>query len=135
MSGKHYTDSLKGYDRDAFYAPAEAIKIAKSTAKAKFDENLDVAFNLGFHTAPHQHAGDYHWHVHVWPQVTTLAGFERGTGVMINVVSPEQAAETLRRVGAVTCCRNVSWRLPTFSGVAPGAAYFASTSSLSLTGV
>ena len=47
MSGKHYTDSLKGYDRDAFYAPTEAIKIAKSTAKAKFDENLDVAFNLG----------------------------------------------------------------------------------------
>lgn len=60
----------------------------------------DVAFNVGIHTAPHQHTGDYHWHVHVWPQVTTQAGFERGTGVMINIVAPEAAAKTLRSVGA-----------------------------------
>lgn len=61
----------------------------------------DVAFNLGFHTAPHHHTGDYHWHVHLWPVLVTQAGFERGTGVMINVVPPEQAADTLRSVGAV----------------------------------
>ena len=23
----------------------------------------------------------FHWHVHVWPKATTLAGFEMGTGV------------------------------------------------------
>jgi UDPglucose--hexose-1-phosphate uridylyltransferase len=61
----------------------------------------DVAFNLGFHSAPHQHTGDYHWHVHLWPVLTTQAGFERGTGVMINVVPPEAAADTLRSVGAM----------------------------------
>jgi UDPglucose--hexose-1-phosphate uridylyltransferase len=60
----------------------------------------DVAFNLGFHTAPHQHTGQYHWHVHVWPNLVTQAGFERGTGVMINVVPPEQACSLLRDVGA-----------------------------------
>ncbi len=47
MSGKKYTDSLKGYDRDGFYAPVEALKLVKSTAKAKFDENVDVVFRLG----------------------------------------------------------------------------------------
>jgi large subunit ribosomal protein L1 len=47
MSGKSYTDSLKAFDRDAFYSPNEAIKIAKNTAKAKFDENIDVVFRLG----------------------------------------------------------------------------------------
>ena len=47
MSGKKYTDSLKGYDRDAFYGPVEALKLVKSTAKAKFDENVDVVFRLG----------------------------------------------------------------------------------------
>ncbi len=47
MSGKHFTDSLKTYDRDAFYSPNEAIKIAKNTAKAKFDENVDIVFRLG----------------------------------------------------------------------------------------
>lgn len=60
----------------------------------------DVAFNLGFHSAPHQHGGEYHWHAHLWPQITTQAGFERGTGVMINVVAPEAAAASLRAVGA-----------------------------------
>ena len=58
----------------------------------------DVAYNLGFHTAPHEHSGQYHWHVHLWPNLVTQAGFERGTGVMINVMPPEQAAETLRAV-------------------------------------
>jgi large subunit ribosomal protein L1 len=47
MSGKNFTDSLKTYDRDAFYSPTEAIKIAKNTAKAKFDENVDIVFRLG----------------------------------------------------------------------------------------
>jgi UDPglucose--hexose-1-phosphate uridylyltransferase len=60
----------------------------------------DVAFNLGFHTAPHQHTGQYHWHAHVWPNLVTQAGFERGTGVMINVVPPEQACTLLRDVSA-----------------------------------
>jgi UDPglucose--hexose-1-phosphate uridylyltransferase len=60
----------------------------------------DVAYNLGFHTAPHQHTGQYHWHAHVWPNLVTQAGFERGTGVMINVVPPEQAADLLRSVTA-----------------------------------
>ena len=58
----------------------------------------DVAYNIGFHTAPHEHSGQYHWHVHLWPNLVTQAGFERGTGVMINVMPPEQAAETLRAV-------------------------------------
>jgi len=60
----------------------------------------DVAYNLGFHTAPHEHAGEYHWHVHLWPNLVTQAGFERGTGVMINVMPPELVAETLRAVRA-----------------------------------
>lgn len=47
MSGKKYTDSLKAYDREAFYGPTEALKLAKNSAKAKFDENIDVVFRLG----------------------------------------------------------------------------------------
>ena len=58
----------------------------------------DVAYNLVFHTAPHQHTGEYHWHVHLWPKLVSTAGFERGTGVLINIVPPENAADRLRRV-------------------------------------
>jgi UDPglucose--hexose-1-phosphate uridylyltransferase len=54
---------------------------------------------LVFHTAPHRHAGPFHWHVHVLPRVTSVAGFEQGTGVMIDIVAPELAAKHLRVVG------------------------------------
>jgi UDPglucose--hexose-1-phosphate uridylyltransferase len=59
----------------------------------------DVAYNLVFHTAPHRHAGPYHWHVHLLPRLTSVAGFEQGTGVLIDIVSPELAAKQLSVVG------------------------------------
>jgi len=56
----------------------------------------DVAYNVVFHTAPHQHRDEhYHWHVHVVPRLTSVAGFEQGTGVLINIVAPELAAQQL----------------------------------------
>lgn len=55
----------------------------------------DAAYNIVFHTAPHHHEGPFHWHVHVVPRLTSLAGFEQGTGVMINIVAPETAARHL----------------------------------------
>jgi UDPglucose--hexose-1-phosphate uridylyltransferase len=59
----------------------------------------DVAYNLVFHTAPHRHAGPYHWHVHLLARLTSVAGFEQGTGVLIDIVSPELAAKQLSVVG------------------------------------
>ncbi|MGH2683928.1 MAG: galactose-1-phosphate uridylyltransferase [Actinomycetota bacterium] len=56
----------------------------------------DIApYNIVFHTAPHHHRGDFHWHVHLLPKLATVAGFELGTGVMINVVPPELATQQL----------------------------------------
>ena len=83
--------------QDADDASLEAIGRAMRDATRSLNRALgDVAFNVGIHTAPHQHEGEYHWHIHVWPNLATQAGFERGTGVMINIMPPEQAAETLR---------------------------------------
>lgn len=62
----------------------------------------DIAYNIGFHTAPHEHTGMFHWHVHLWPNLITTAGFERGTGVMINVIPPEHATASLRSVESLT---------------------------------
>jgi len=55
-----------------------------------------VAYNVVFHSAPYRASEPYHWHVHIWPKLTTQAGFEMGTGVLINIVAPEQAAEELQ---------------------------------------
>jgi len=56
----------------------------------------DPAYNVVFHTAPH-HERDarFHWHLHVLPRIASVAGFEQGTGVLINIVPPELAAQTL----------------------------------------
>lgn len=55
----------------------------------------EVPYNLVLHSAPYRAAGTFHWHVHVVPKLTTPAGFEFGTGVMVNVVAPEGAAADL----------------------------------------
>ena len=55
----------------------------------------DVAYNLVIHSAPYRAPEPYHWHVHLVPKLTTVAGFELGTGVLINIVNPEQATEEL----------------------------------------
>jgi len=47
MSGKKYTDSLKGFDRDHFYTPTEALGIVQTVAKGSFDESVDVSIRLG----------------------------------------------------------------------------------------
>jgi len=47
MSGKKYTDALKGFDRDQFYTPTEALGIVKTTARSGFDESVDVSIRLG----------------------------------------------------------------------------------------
>jgi UDPglucose--hexose-1-phosphate uridylyltransferase len=60
----------------------------------------DVAYNLVFHSAPYRSHEEFHWHVHVLPKLTTRAGFELGTGVLINVVPPEIAARELRNAAS-----------------------------------
>lgn len=83
--------------QDSDDASLEAVGCALRDATSFLNQVIgDVSYNVGFHTAPHSHTGEYHWHIHIWPNLVTQAGFERGTGVLINIVPPEQAAEALR---------------------------------------
>jgi large subunit ribosomal protein L1 len=45
--GKRLKSAREGIDRDKFYPLAEAVKVVKSRAKAKFDETVEVSMNLG----------------------------------------------------------------------------------------
>src|SRR5690606_15457078 len=79
-------------------APRDLVAVGRALRDAldRFQQVVgDVAYNVVFHTAPHHHDDTYHWHVHVVPRLTSVAGFEQGTGVRINIVSPEQAASQL----------------------------------------
>jgi len=39
----------------------------------------------------------YHWHIQIIPRVSSVAGFELGSGIYINTVIPESAADFLRK--------------------------------------
>jgi len=57
----------------------------------------DPPYNFGFHIAINKEESDYyHWHLEVYPKLSIWAGFEKSTGMFINVVPPEDAAENLR---------------------------------------
>ena len=45
--GKRMASAHKGVDRDKSYSIEEAVKLVKERAKAKFDETIEVAMNLG----------------------------------------------------------------------------------------
>lgn len=45
--GKRYLEAVKSYDGNRQYDPEQAIDLVKSTAKAKFDETVEVAVRLG----------------------------------------------------------------------------------------
>ncbi len=47
VKGKKYTASLEAIDRQHQYTPGEAVDLVKTTAKAGFDETVEVALRLG----------------------------------------------------------------------------------------
>ncbi len=57
-------------------------------------------YNYTVRSAPAESCGAayYHWYISVIPRLTAMAGFEIGSGMFINVVLPEAAAEFLRNV-------------------------------------
>ncbi len=57
-------------------------------------------YNFTIRTAPAENAGVlyYHWYLSIIPRLTRVAGFELGSGMFINTVLPEAAAEFLRKV-------------------------------------
>ena len=70
----------------------------------------DPPYNFLLHTSPNTEsmskrpgywstiAADWHWHIEILPRLTSVAGFEWGTGYYINPTPPEVAATYLREV-------------------------------------
>jgi UDPglucose--hexose-1-phosphate uridylyltransferase len=79
-------------------AAAGALKRALKTVVAA---TADVALNAWLHTTPCRSAEDqaepqFHWHIEIAPRLTTLAGFELGTGIGVDTLDPVEAAARLR---------------------------------------
>ena len=61
-------------------------------------ENPDLNFTVRSGPSDYVGARHFHWYVSVIPRLTRVAGFELGSGMFINTVVPEAAAEFLRNV-------------------------------------
>ncbi len=78
----------------------ETAEILQRVLK-KIEKNLyDPDYNFFIHTAPlkdkklHSH---YHWHIEVYPKLSTRAGFEFSTGIEVNIFDPDLVAEIIRK--------------------------------------
>jgi len=74
-------------------ALAEALRVSLGALNRLL---RDPPYNFGFHQITCGASEYYHWHLEVYPRLSIWAGFEKSTGTFINVVSPEDAAESLR---------------------------------------
>lgn len=88
--GKHYTDSLKLYDRSKIYETADAIDLAIQTAKAKFDETIEISVKLGVDPR------------HADQQVRGVVVLPNGTGktVRVLVIAKGAKADEAQAAGA-----------------------------------
>lgn len=62
-----------------------------------------VQYNYFLHSLPHDPncetcEASYHWHLEITPRTSIPTGFELGSGLFVNTVAPEDAAERLRTV-------------------------------------
>jgi len=57
-------------------------------------------YNYFIHTSPTQRVVDhyYHWHMELIPKLTISAGFELGTGMYINISTPEDCGDYLESI-------------------------------------
>ena len=84
--------TLTGPELSAF------AKTLKTSLKAIKNLVNNPPYNYGIHLSINpQDQESYHWHLEVYPKLTTWAGFEKSTGTYINTVTPETAAESLRK--------------------------------------
>ena len=75
----------------------EAVAVTLREGLARLDRTLgDPSYNLIVHTLPADRQADYHWHIHIRPRLQVDAGFELGTGILVNTVDPVDAARQLR---------------------------------------
>lgn len=90
--------SFRWVDPSLLRPLAELLKSVLLKLHASLD-NPD--FNLTINTAPRgdEDAEYFMWHIEILPRLTTTAGFELGSGMSINTVIPEEAAEFLRTIG------------------------------------
>lgn len=91
---KRHLSSMLGLTYKEIRDLAETMRISLGGLRSLLN---DPPYNFGFHTISTAGSEEYyHWHLEVYPRLAIWAGFEKSTGMFINVISPEDAATELR---------------------------------------
>ncbi|MEP1229369.1 MAG: 50S ribosomal protein L1 [Litorimonas sp.] len=90
MAGKRMKAAVAAYDKNVDFSVSEAVKIVKDNAKAKFDETVEVAINLGVDPR------------HADQMVRGVCNLPNGTGrsVRVAVFAKDAKADEARAAGA-----------------------------------
>jgi len=77
---------------------AELAMVLKDTLFCLYRGLDNPAFNLMIDTTTTEDEKDpyYHWHIRIIPRLTTIAGFEMGSGIYISTALPEETARLTR---------------------------------------
>ena len=84
-------------------SPAEIERLASLVYAVILVVEAEIdgeGYNVMVHTGDDPQTG--HWRIEIVPRVSSIAGLELATGLFVNVLSPERAAERLRnRIGSL----------------------------------
>lgn len=81
---------------------AETVQLSDAlvyTVRSMEKNVPNIPLNWYIHTLPTTHKGSssYHWHLEITPRLANYGGFELGSGIIIDIMSPEDSAEYLRK--------------------------------------
>jgi UDPglucose--hexose-1-phosphate uridylyltransferase len=94
IAPKKHAPTFLNLTKPEISAFAKTLKVSLKALKELVN---DPPYNFGFHLSiDPQDQNSYHWHLEVYPKLAIWAGFEKSTGIYINTVMPETAAESLR---------------------------------------
>ena len=96
MAGKKLEKAREGIDRETLYPLADAIKLVKDRASAKFDETIEVAINLGVDP---RHADQMVRGVVTLPNGTKIIYTSLADGTKVKGEMPEGKNISTRRTG------------------------------------
>jgi len=78
---------------------AELADVLRRTLRTLDDALGNPDFNYILHSAPPEDDTKHYflWHIQILPRLTTIAGFELGSGIFINTILPEDAAVHMKK--------------------------------------
>lgn len=96
----HHQSDFLSVSEDDFLDFANVLRRTMARLEAVIG---GAQYNYFLHSVPHddhrgEHAPSYHWHLEICPRTSVPTGFELGSGLFVNTISPEAAAERLRQI-------------------------------------